>query len=183
MSTELSVPCISLPTCSDSVAQHFPWYGVRTRSNHEKLAVTVLSGKGYESYLPVYSLHRRRADSLVRSEHVLFPGYVFCRFDVTKRLPILMTTGVISVLGAGKEPVAIPDHEIEAVRTVLQSGLPALPCPYLREGQRVRVTKGSLDGMQGILVKRKNQFRMVVSVTMLQRSVSVELDGDWLTAL
>ena len=94
-----------------------------------------------------------------------------------------MTAGVISVLGFGKEPAAIPDEEIEAVRAVLRSELLVEPCAWLREGQRVRVTNGSLDGVEGILVKRKNQFRMVISVTMLQRSISVEIDGDRLAAI
>jgi transcriptional antiterminator NusG len=183
MDIELRVPDISVPIGPDSLVERFPWYGIRTRSNHEKVAAIVLRGKGYEPYLPVYHLRRRRADAVVKSEHPLFPGYVFCRFDVKKRLPILMTTGVISILGFGKEPVAIPDEEIEAVEAVLLSGLPAEPCAYLREGQRVRVTHGSLDGVEGILLKKKNQLRMVISVTMLQRSISVEIDGDWLTAI
>jgi transcription antitermination factor NusG len=113
----------------------------------------------------------------------LFPGYVFCRFDVQKRLPILMTAGVISVVGYGREPAVIPDEEIEKIKAVLRSGLAAEPCRYLVEGQRVRVTRGALCGMEGILVRKKNQCRMVVSVTMLQRSIAVEIDGDWLGAV
>jgi transcription antitermination factor NusG len=182
MNTVLSIPDIALPLPSGA-HERFPWYGIRTRSNHEKVAALVLNGKGYDPYLPTYRHRRRKGDSFVESEHTLFPGYVFCRFDATKRLPILMTTGVISVVGVGKEPVAIPNDEIEAIKAVLRSGLPAEPCAYLREGQRVRVTSGSLDGVEGILVKKKNQFRMVVSVTMLQRSIAVEIDGDRLAAL
>jgi len=87
-------------------------------------------------------------------------------------------------LGFGKEPVPIRDEEIEAVKAVLRSGLPAEPCAYIREGQRVRVKDGSsLDGVDGILVKKKNQYRMIVSVSMLQRSISIEIDGDRLIAL
>jgi transcription antitermination factor NusG len=183
METELRVPDILVPFGRDSLAERFPWYGIRTRSNHERVAAIILTGKGYDPYLPVYRLQRPRAETRVESEHLLFPGYVFCRFDVKKRLPILMTTGVISVLGFGKEPAPIPDEEIEAVRAVLRSGLHAEPCAYLREGQRVRVTHGSLDGVEGILIKKKNQFRMVISVTMLQRSISVEIDGDCLAAV
>jgi transcription antitermination factor NusG len=183
MGTQLIAPGSSLPMEPDSAADRFPWYGIRTRSNHEKVASTVLRGKGYDPYLPLYRLQRSRPNAQGEGEHPLFPGYVFCRFDVKKRLPILMTTGVISVLGFGKEPAAIPDEEIEAVKAVLRSGLPAEPCAYLREGQRVRVKDGSLDGVEGILVKKKNQCRMVVSVTMLQRSISVEIDGDRLAAL
>jgi transcription antitermination factor NusG len=165
-------------------ADGFPWYGIRTRSNHEKVAASVLKGKGYDPYLPVYRVKRSRSEVQGDGgEYPLFPGYVFCRFDVKKRLPILMTTGVISVLGCGKEPAPIPDEEIEAVRAVLLSGFPAEPCPYLREGQRVRVKNGSLDGLEGILVKKKNKYRMVVSVTMLQRSISVEIDSDRLAAI
>ena len=183
MSTELMVQGTSLQMGPESLLEKFPWYGIRTRSNHERVAAVALKGKGYEPYLPLYRLNRRRQDVQIESEHLLFPGYVFCRFDVRKLLPILMSTGVISVLGFGKEPAAIPDEEIEAVRAVLRSGLPAEPCAYLREGQRVRVTHGSLDGVEGILLKRKNQFRMVISVTMLQRSISVEIDGDRLAAI
>jgi transcriptional antiterminator NusG len=162
----------------DSPTEQFPWYGIRTRPNHERVAAMLLKGKGYEPYLPLYRVHRSRAN-----EHPLFPGYVFCRFDAKKRLPILMTTGVISVLGFGTEPAKIPEHEIEAIKTVLLSGLLAEPCAYLREGQPVRVTHGSLDGLEGILVKKKNQFRMVISVMMLHRSISVEIDRDWLAAI
>jgi transcriptional antiterminator NusG len=164
-------------------AERFPWYGIRTRSKHEKVAEMVLRGKGYEPYLPVYSRLRRRTEVVAKSEHALFPGYIFCRFDAKKRLPILMTTGVISVVGLGREPAPIPDEEIEVIKAVLRSGLPAEPCAYLQEGQRVRVTNGSLDGVEGIFVKKKNQVRMVVSVTMLQRSISVEIDGDRLAKL
>jgi transcription antitermination factor NusG len=180
---EFNVAGASFQAGQDSLNDLFPWYGIRTLSNHERVAAIVLSGKGYDPYLPLYRLRRRRADAVVESEHPLFPGYVFCRFDAQKRLPILTTTGVISVLGFGREPAAIPDEEIEAVKAVLRSGLPAEPCEYLREGQRVRVTDGSLDGVEGILVKKKNQSRMVVSVTMLQRSISVEIDGDRLAAV
>jgi transcription termination/antitermination protein NusG len=184
MDRELAVISSSPKNGPDSVLEEkFPWYGIRTRSNHEKVAASVLGGKGYEAYLPLYRLRRRRADVIVETELPFFPGYVFCRFDATKRLPILTTSGVISVLSFGKEPSPIPDEEIEAVKAVLRSGLPAEPCGYLREGQRVRVMNGSLDGIEGILVKRKNQFRMIVSLTMLQRSISVEIDGDRLTPI
>jgi transcription antitermination factor NusG len=158
MATEFNVAGASLHMEQDSFAEPFPWYGIRTRSNHERVAATVLSGKGYDPYLPVYRLRRRRADAVVESEHPLFPGYVFCRFDATKRLPILMTTGVISVVGFGREPAAIPDEEIEAVKAVLRSGLPAEPCEYLREGQRVRVTMVRLMAWRESSSRRKTSL-------------------------
>jgi transcription antitermination factor NusG len=179
----LATPQLSFQIENESPAEQFPWYGIRTRSNHENVAVTVLSGKGYQPYLPLYRVRRRRADSVVEAELPLFPGYLFCRFDAKKRLPVLMSTGVISVLGIGKEPMPIPDEEIEAVKAVLRSGLPSEPCAYLREGQRVRVAYGALGGVEGILVKKKNGSRMIVSVTMLQRSIAVEIDGDSLVGI
>jgi transcription antitermination factor NusG len=167
---------------ADHFGQH-PWYAIRTRSNHEKITAMGLKGKGYEPYLPTYHVHRRRAERIIKSDHPLFPGYVFCCFDVKKRLPILITTGVVSIVGFGGEPAPIPDHEIEAVRAALRSGLPSEPCPYLREGQRIRVMGGSLEGVEGILLKKKNQLRMVISVSMLQRSISVEIDHDQIVAI
>jgi transcription antitermination factor NusG len=160
-----------------------PWFGLRTRSNHEKLAATALSGKGYEHYLPTYKTQKRWSDRVVESDRPLFPGYVFCRFDPKLRLPILTTPGVVSVIGFGNDPAPIDDQEIEAVRKVLRSGLATEPCPFLREGQRIRVKCGSMEGVEGILVKKKKDLRMVISVVMLQRSMSVEVDSDWIDSI
>ncbi len=160
-----------------------PWYGLRTRSNCERLASLSLENKGYEPYLPVYRSRRRWSDRVVEIDQPLFPGYVFCRFDAGRRLPIVTTAGVISIIGFGNDPAPIPEHEIEAIQTVLHSGLATETCPFLREGQRVRVSRGSLKGVEGILVKKKADWRLIVSINMLQRSVSVELDGDCVTQL
>ena len=160
-----------------------PWYGVRTKSNHERLAAAVLESKGYEQYLPVYRSRRRWSDRVVEKNRPLFPGYVFCRFDARKPLPIVSTPGVVSVVGFGNEPAPISDTEIEAVQTLLLSGLATEPCPFLHEGQRIRVNRGSLEGLEGILLKKKTDWKIVVSVTMLQRSVSVEIDREWITSI
>lgn len=160
-----------------------PWYGVRTKRNHESVAATALEHKGYEQYLPVYRSRRRWSDRIVDSTLPQFPGYVFCRFDATCRLPILMTPGVISIVGFGQGPTPIPESEIEALQVVLRSGLAAEPCPFLREGQRIRVNRGSLEGLEGLLLKKKSEWRMVVSVSILQRSVSVEIDREWVSEL
>lgn len=170
-------------TCEIAQPNRLPWFAVRTRSNQERVAAQVLEGKGYEHYLPVYRSRRRWSDRVVTTEIPLFPGYVFCRFDPKNRLPVVTTPGVVSVIGFGSEPAPIPDTEIEAIQTVLSSGLAAEPCPFLREGQRVRIEKGSLKDLEGILIKKKSDWRLVVSVTMLQRSVSVEVDREWVTSL
>ena len=160
-----------------------PWYGIRTKSNHERVAAAVLQNKGYEHYLPVYRRRQRWSDRIVETDRPLFPGYVFCRFDARKRFPIVSTPGVVSVVGFGNEPAPISDSEIDAVRAVLRSGLAAEPCPFLREGQRIRVRRGSLEGLEGILLKKKSDWRIVVSVAMLQRSVAVEIDREWITTI
>jgi transcription antitermination factor NusG len=160
----------------------FPWYAIRTRSNYEKITSTVLASKGYQQYLPMYRSKRCWSDRVVQTELPLFPGYVFCRFDSKKRTPILSTPGVFSIVGFGKEASAIPDHEIETIERVLKSGLSAGPHPFLQEGQRVRIKHGPLEDVKGILLRKKTQWRLVVSVPMLQRSVSVEIDADWVTS-
>lgn len=166
---------------STPISPH-PWYGLRTRSNHEKLAATVLENKGFQQFLPVYRSRRRWSDRVVESQKPLFPGYVFCRFDAKNRLPIMTTPGVISVVGIGNEPEPITDREIAAVHAILDSGLAAEPCPYLRTGQRIRVTRGALEGVEGLLVQKKSEWRMVVSIDMLQRAVSVEIDRENIAA-
>ena len=97
-------------------------------------------------------------------------------------MPILTTSGVIRVLGIGTEPVPIPDKEIEDVEAALQSGLAMRACPFLRKGQLVRVTRGSLKGIEGFLLRQKSEWRLIISVNMLQRSISLEINRDWITA-
>jgi transcription antitermination factor NusG len=162
------------------VANDWPWFAIRTRSNHERTAAAALSGKGYESYVPLYTSRKRWSDRTVEIQRPLFTGYVFCRFNAKARMPVLTTPGVISVIGFGNEPAPVDDAEIEAIEAVLRSGFSAEPCAFLREGQRIRVTNGSLAGLEGLLVRKKTEWRMVVSVTMLQRSISVEIDREWI---
>jgi transcription antitermination factor NusG len=134
--------------------------------------------------MPCYRHRRRWTDRVIEIQSPLFPGYVFCRFDVLKRLPILTTPGVVSIVGVGKLPLAIPDDEIAAVETILRSELYAEPWPYLREGQRVRIDQGPLLGLEGVVIKKKqNEWRIVVSVTLLQRSIATEIDRDWIRAI
>jgi transcription antitermination factor NusG len=109
----------------------------------------------------------------------LFPGYLFCRFDVRDRLPILTTPGVISIVGAGKTPVPVDDEEIEAIRAILRSGLAAQPWPFLRVGSKVYVEGGPLAGVEGIIANTDKVYRLVVSVSLLQRSVAVEINREW----
>jgi transcription antitermination factor NusG len=163
-----------------SVETTSSWYGVRTKSKCEKVAAVSLASKGYISYLPCYRNRRRWSDRVTEIETPLFPGYVFCRFDVLKRLPVLTTPGVVSVVGIGKQPLSIPDEEIAAVETLLKSKLYAEPWPYLSEGHRIRIEHGPLTGLEGVVIKIKDRWRIVVSVTLLQRSVAAEVERDWI---
>ena len=157
-----------------------PWYALQVRSRYERLIAAALLSKGYEGFLPLYRKKSRWSDRIKELELPLFPGYIFCRFDINKRLPILTTPGVMRVVGIGKTPHAVDEEEISAVLAVVASGLGAEPHPYLRTGQRVRIEHGSLSGVEGILAGSRGPARLVVSVTLLQRSVSVEVDESWI---
>jgi transcription antitermination factor NusG len=154
------------------------WYAVHVKTNFEKVAATILEGKNLEVYLPAYQKPRRWSDRIKDVECPLFPGYVFCRFDVNNRLPVLTTTGVLSIVGAGRVPASISDEELSAVRMIVESGLAAMPWPFLRIGQRVVIRKGPLSGMEGILLAQRNKYRIVVSISLLQRSIAAEIDAD-----
>jgi transcription antitermination factor NusG len=108
----------------------------------------------------------------------LFPGYVFSHFDVHRRLPILTIPGVINIVGAGRSPVAVDEAELDAIRSLVASGRPVTPWPFLQIGDRVLIERGALQGIEGILVQTRSRSRLVVSVGLLQRSVSVEIDDD-----
>lgn len=178
--TTISVVCPAEPAFINEPAL-FPWYGIRTKSNFEKVTARALASKGYEQYLPLYRMRTGRSDHAVEIESPLFRGYVFCRFDFNRRLPILITPGVISVITMGTQAAVVPESEIEAIRAALRSGLPVEPCAFIREGQHIRIDRGPLEGVEGILVKKKSNCRIVISAMMLQRSISVELDGNWIS--
>jgi transcription antitermination factor NusG len=108
----------------------------------------------------------------------LFPGYVFCHFDSNKRLPILMTPGMVRIVGLGNRPDPVDENEIASIRTIALSGRPVQPWPFLRSGQRVRLQAGPLTGAEGIFLRVKSEYHMVVSITLLQRAVSVVVEKD-----
>lgn len=154
------------------------WYAVRVRQPAEKRCATLLEHKGYEIFLPSYPVKRRWSDRYKVFQEVLFPGYLFCRLDSTARLPVLMTSGVISILGAGKEPIPVPEAEVEAVRRIVNSPVSPEPWPFLACGQNVLIKTGPLRGLEGLLAAITSTCRVVVSISLLQRSVAVEVDRD-----
>jgi transcription antitermination factor NusG len=138
----------------------------------------LLSGKGYETLLPTYQTKKRWNGKVKQASAPLFPGYMFCQFDALKRLPILVTPGVISVVGRGRVPFPVNDGEIAAIQAIVASGVQAEPWPYLEVGQRIRIENDSLNGLEGILIQFKGNNRIVVSVSLLRRSVALEIDRE-----
>jgi transcription antitermination factor NusG len=159
------------------------WFALEVKQRYEQFAATALRNRGYEEFLPLYKCRRRWSDRIKQLDLPLFPGYLFCKLDPDNRLPILATPGVILIVGIGKIPVPVAESEIDAVRSVVASQLSAQPWPFLRAGQQVRIDAGPLRGVEGVFLNHRNQCRLVVSVTILQRSVAVEVDGDWVTPL
>jgi transcription antitermination factor NusG len=153
------------------------WYAVYTRHQHEKAVAQGLAGKQFDTFLPLYTSVRRWKDRSVRLWLPLFPGYVFLRGDLERRLPILTTPGVHFVVCLGGQPAPIPATEIDAVRRAVESTFQVEPYPFLRCGDRVRVTSGALEGIEGIVVRKKNSCRLVLSVELLEKSVAVEVGG------
>jgi len=157
----------------------FPWFAIRVKPKHEKTASAAVEAKGYESFLPIY-LSRRKYGERFKNFHLpLFAGYFFACFNPDNRLPILMTDSILSILGNGRELITVPDEEIAALQLAVRSKLAICAHPFLKVGDRVRLAEGPLQGSEGILVRSKGHDHLVVSVTILQRSVSIQIDRAW----
>jgi transcription antitermination factor NusG len=153
------------------------WYALYVRSHHERVVEAALKGKGYLAFAPFYRTKRKRVDRTVEIEVPLFPGYVFCRFDVSRRLSVVVTPGIVEVV-PGNRPEAIDDAEISSVQTLALSGLPVQPWPFLTSGQRIRLNAGPLVGAEGIFLRIKDSYHLLVSVNLLQRAVSVVVEKE-----
>jgi transcription antitermination factor NusG len=152
------------------------WFAVAVKPRFDKAVARTLESKGFETLLPLYKTHHRYAARSKVSELPLFPGYVFCRFNVLTRLPILTTPGVTQILGTGNTPLALSEEEIVSIRVAIQANLPLQPFPFLQAGQRVRIEEGALRGVVGLVVRIKDCMRLILSITLLQRSVLLEID-------
>ena len=155
------------------------WYALQVRPRFEKVVASTLVSKGYEGFLPLYSQRSRWSDRIKEIHLPLFPGYLFCRFNVNQRLPIVVTPGVVRVVGVGGTPFPVEEQEIQALQAIVLSKLQAEPWSYLNIGQKVRIELGSLAGVEGILTGVKGASKLVVSVSLLKRSVAVEIDESW----
>jgi transcriptional antiterminator RfaH len=155
----------------------FDWFALQVRSKYERIVASHLSGKDFEWFLPLYKRRKQWSDRIKETEAPLFPGYIFCRLNPQNRLPILTIPGVVQIVGYNRLPVPIEDTEIDAIQALVASGLPNQPWPFIAAGDRVRIVRGALCGMEGILIAFKGSHRLILSVTLLQRSVAVEVDS------
>ena len=152
------------------------WWAVYTRHQHEKIVARMLLGKGFEVFLPLYDSTRRWKDRDKLLSLPLFPCYLFVRAEDDRRLQIVTTPGVYMLLSDGEGTATVPDDEIDAIRRTARAAFPMEPHPFLKCGERVRVKRGALEGVEGILVRKRSQDRLVLSVEMLSQSVGVEID-------
>ncbi len=152
-----------------------PWSAIYTRHQHEKTVAEMLTMKGFEVFLPLYDSVRRWKDRRKLLRMPLFPCYVFVRGAIARRLPVLTTPGVHMLLCEGDKVATIPEQEIQTIRRVVEGDFRVEPHPFLRCGERVRVIRGALAGVEGILARKKNMLRLVLSVSMLSQSAAVEV--------
>jgi transcription antitermination factor NusG len=153
------------------------WYAAYTSANREKRVAEQFGQKEIEHFLPLYEVVRRWKDRRVRLQLPLFPGYVFVRLALSERLRVLQVPGVARLVGFGDRPVALPEEEIEGLRIGMRRDVKMGPHPYLSQGRRVRIIRGPLTGMEGILLRKKANLRIVISIELIMRSVVVDVDA------
>jgi transcription antitermination factor NusG len=157
------------------------WFAVQVWSGREQVSARHLRQRGYEVFLPCYSQRRRWSDRIKVVDRALFPGYMFCRLDTNVAGRIITAPGVIRIVGDRSGPLPVAAHEIEAIQRIVETQLSAEPWPVSYVGQRVRIERGPLTGIEGTVLVVKNRHRLIVSVSLLQRAVAVEIDSEWVT--
>lgn len=164
------------PLLSNGVGEP-QWFALYTCANQEKRVAAQLEARGVEHFLPLYRSRRNWKDRRVFLDLPLFPGYVFARFEWLERVRVLQARGMVRIVGANGRPCPLPEKDIEVLRIGIVGALRFEPHPYLAAGARVRILQGPLAGMTGILVRKKNSCRVVLSVDLIARSVAVEVDA------
>jgi transcription antitermination factor NusG len=154
------------------------WYALTVPYQHERQTEKALQSKGLDTLVPLYRSRRQWSDRMKDVDLPLFAGYVMCQFDLTDRIQVLDTPGVAKIVGFGGGPATLEDSEIAAIQRLLASKLPLAPWPYLNPGDRVRVDKGPMRGLEGTLLRTKDGLRLVIGVELLQRSIAVEVDRE-----
>jgi len=153
------------------------WYALYTNARHEKIVARQLEERCIETFLPLYRTWHRWKDRRKQVELALFPSYVFVKIEEDNKLRVLKVPGAVNLVSFNGRMAALPEREIEALRNALENDTYAEPCPYLRVGRKVRVVRGPMAGAEGVLSRKKDTSRVVISVDVLMRSVAVEVDG------
>lgn len=165
-------------TADLEIAETSGWWALYTRHQHEKVVADTLTAKGFEVFLPLYESLRRWKDRNKLVSLPLFPSYVFVRQNQARRLQVLTTPGIHMILSRGEKDALVLEAEIEAIRRSIEGPYRVEPHPFLKCGERVRVMRGPLQGVEGILLRKKNLYRLILSVEMLAQSVAVELSAS-----
>jgi transcription antitermination factor NusG len=173
----MSAARVASPVVLDTAMIQPHWYAVYTCAQHEKRVAAELAARTVEHFLPLYSSVRRWKDRRVTLDLPLFPGYVFVRLALRDRLRVVQIPSVVRLVGFGGLPAALPDTEMEIMRSGLSERLRAEPHPFLTIGRRVRITAGPFAGLEGVLKRKKSSLRVVVSLELIQRSVAVDVDA------
>jgi transcription termination/antitermination protein NusG len=155
------------------------WYAIQTRGRHEKRVAAQLRNRGFDGYLPLSSEYHQWTDRRKMVEAPLYPCYTFLRASIDERIreAVLRIPGVLDFVGLKGCPLVIPDRDIEVIKTLVARCVPVKPHVYLSEGTRVRIRGGALDGIEGILLKRNSDSSLIVSIQLIQRSISLRVDG------
>jgi len=160
-----------------------PWYAVKVRAGAEPRIALALEHKGFPIFLPTWTEPRPYSDRIKRVQSALFPGYLFSRLDTEHPLRLVTTPGVDCIVSMAGTPTPIDQSEIDAIIRVTQSGACLEPWPYLKTGDKVAIQFGALSGLEGVLVHSRSRDRLILSVHLLQRSLSVEIDRSWVRPL
>lgn len=175
IATEVLASPVGCPRIPGPSAER--WFAAYTCPNHEKRVAALLRARAVEHFLPLYRSLRRWKDRRIELELPLFPGYIFVRLALGERIQVLAVPGVVRLIGFSGQPYPLPDGEVENLRSGIRSGLRIRPHPYLSVGARVRIKRGPLGGAEGILIRRKNTYRLVLSLEQIARSACVEIDA------
>ncbi len=161
-------------------SEGYEWYAIRVKSNRERVTADALRGKGLEALLPAY---RECGKGNPSREYPLFPGYLFCRFDARQRLPVLTVPGVVHIVGFGSVPHPIDPIEMASVKALIQARLPVRRYPFPPVGDKIAIQAGPLRGAEGVILAHRGEDKLVVSVSLLQRSIAVAVEREWIISI
>ena len=157
--------------------EHPCWYALHTRSRHEKVARDQLTAKGITNLLPLWHKRSKWKDRIKIVDVPLFNGYIFGYFPLKQKIDVLQSIGVVRIVSFEGKPVPVPEEQIQAVQTMMKQHMHYDPHPFLEEGMRVRVKRGVMAGAEGILITKRQHYRLVISVDLIRQSVAVDIDS------